>query len=237
MNKSAVGGGLAIIAVVLVGIYFFGSSAPEQETNDSNSNTPEITIEDTVSLAGEITFELNTEGSTLEWHGEKIVGNAHDGTIQIKSGSLMLENGEFQKGEFVIDMTTIQEDKDSTAVEKHLSSEDFFDVEEFPEAMLTVTSIDEEGIVTGDLTIKDVTEAISFPAMITHMEEGMVATAEFEINRTVWDIRYDSGSFFDDLGDAAIRDEIQFKLQLVLDRLETEADEDGEENKDEEDEE
>lgn len=167
--------------------------------------------------------KVNTEKSQLEWLAKKVTGQ-HNGTVNIKSGSLKFSNGTLTGGTFVLDMTTIN-DLDLTGTYKtklttHLESDDFFSVAKFPEASLVITKAtpkNGEGSnyeITANLTIKGITNAITFPAYVD-LKNG-VAKASFTIDRTKWDIRYGSGSFFEGLGDKMIYDDIEYTVTLAL---------------------
>jgi polyisoprenoid-binding protein YceI len=114
-------------------------------------------------------------------------------------------------------MTTIV--SDSAGLDGHLKNEDFFDVENHPEATIAITSTqavsDEENgdyvMATADLTIKDITNTVTFPI---YSEESL-DVAKITIDRTLWDIRYGSNKFFDDLKDKAIKDEIDFEVNIA----------------------
>jgi len=164
--------------------------------------------------------EVNTDKSNIEWLGKKI-GGQHNGNIDIKSGYLELNNNAIVAGEFVIDMTTITNEdlKNETYNQKlvgHLKSDDFFGVANYPTAKFVVvkSSVDKNGktIVTGDLTIKNKTEQISFETMVS----GKTFTSKIEIDRSKFDVKYGSNSFFDNLGDKAIEDMFTLDITLVL---------------------
>jgi len=165
-------------------------------------------------------YVLDTERSALRYHAEKIVGNSHNGNVGLKRGNMDFENNKFVNGEFIIDMTDINEDNNNEMFLNHIRSEDFFDIEKYPESKLVLTSVEKtenpnEYQITGDLTIKDKTNEIEFPAII-NSSDPLNIKAEFEIDRTRWDVIYGSGSFFDDLGDKAIRNEIEYSLDLYF---------------------
>lgn len=172
-------------------------------------------------------YKIAPKASSLKWLGEK-VGKNHYGTVGIKDGS-MTKSGNNYSGTFTIDMTTIKVDdiKDAGMNGKllgHLQSDDFFSVQNHKTATFKLKSIkdykpkkDEKGNhwVTGDLTIKGITHEIGFPAEIKFDGNGFKADAKFSINRAKWEIKYGSGSFFDNLGDAMISDDIKYELKLV----------------------
>ena len=170
------------------------------------------------------TYMVDASRSTLNWKAEKITG-FHEGTIGIKSGSFMVSKNKITSGSFVVNMTTIV-DTDLTDAEYnkkligHLSSPDFFDVTKFPEALLTITKpVDLSKAVVdihGNLTIKGIVKPIAFKAVVKKDGNTYVFNANsIVIDRTSYDIKYGSGSFFSDLGDKAIYDEFTLKLKLV----------------------
>lgn len=168
--------------------------------------------------------KVNTTESTINWTGTKIVGGGHNGTIAIKEGSLDIDKkGVLKGGSFVIDMNSMA-CTDLTGeykgkLEGHLKSDDFFSVATFPEASFKSTNIVSNGngkfTVTGDITIKGKTETISFDATLSEEGKNYVATAMITIDRSKFDVRYGSGSFFDNLGDKAISDDFTLDVKLV----------------------
>ena len=155
--------------------------------------------------------------SNIHWLGEKVTGQ-HEGNLSLKSGALVLTDGEVTGGSFVVDMNSMTctdlEGEYAGKLIGHLKSDDFFGVENFPEAALTFTAVEAKGngvyAVTGDFTIKGKTNPASFD--LTVNENG--ATAKVVIDRSKYDIRYGSNTFFDNLGDKAIYNE--FKLDVTL---------------------
>ena len=169
------------------------------------------------------TMEVDVASSQIQWKGEKVTGS-HEGTIQLQSGSLDFDNGTFKGGSFVVDMSTIEvTDLTGGGAEKlkgHLSSKDFFGVNEFPTATFKSTSVAPttnagEYTITGDITIKGITQPLTFTAMVGMEGQGAVATGTITIDRTKFGIRYGSGSFFDNLGDKTIYDDFELKVNLV----------------------
>ena len=165
-------------------------------------------------------YILDATNSSLGWKAAFKVGASHSGTIAIKNGNLNINsNTQVASGEFIIDMTNISEGSLSDEESKgkligHLMSDDFFSVEKFPIATLKIKEIDDKNQVTADLTIKGITNEIQFPATITVVNDKLTAEASFEIDRSLWDIRYGSGKFFKDLGDKLIKDEIDISLKI-----------------------
>lgn len=163
--------------------------------------------------------ELNTEQSQIKWLGKKI-GGQHEGTIRVKGGFIESKEDRIVAGNFVVDMTTITctDLKDEGYNQKlvgHLKSDDFFGVSSIPTAVFTVTEtspfVGGKSTVTGDITIKGKTERITFPVV----QKGNEYTAKIDIDRSKFDVRYGSGSFFDNLGDKAIDDVFTLDIKLV----------------------
>lgn len=157
---------------------------------------------------------VDVTASVLNWKGTKPLG-AHNGTVALKSGNLDVKNGTIIGGVFVVDLTTIKNldmagSDGAGKIEGHLKGADFFDVEKFPTAKFTITSVKINGgklAVTGNLQIKDVTKSITIPAIITKEKDVTVFTSEvFNINRADFNVKYGSKSFFDNLKDKFIDD-------------------------------
>lgn len=174
------------------------------------------------------TYQLAAESSTVEWVGTKPTGQ-HHGTIKIKDGDLAVADNQITGGRFVMDMQSIQPlDQDAEYNEKlrvHLLSEDFFLTEQHPEAVFEITSVqagadtnnpdvvtkDATHTVNGNLTMKDVTKGISFPAKIEITDNQVIADANFNIDRTDWGITYKSDK---SLGDKIIHPTMNLKIHL-----------------------
>ncbi len=160
---------------------------------------------------------IKTDKSKITWKGYKMTGS-HYGTIAIKSGVLEFDKDKLTGGEFVVDMSTITTD-DLTGeykrkLENHLKSDDFFGSAKFPEAKLKFTSVKMIGKnsyrVTGDLTIKNTTKPVTFELGVY----GNKANATVKIDRSAYDVRYGSASFFNDLQDKVIYDEFDLVVDL-----------------------
>jgi polyisoprenoid-binding protein YceI len=168
-------------------------------------------------------IRVNSEGSTIKWIGSK-VAESHEGTINIQKGVLDIKHGILVGGQISIDMnsitnTDIESPKYKGMLEGHLKNADFFNVAEFPTATITITNaLKGEGNtykVVADLTIKGITHPINFDADVNVNGLNFLAAAKIKIDRTKWDIKYNSGNFFKDLGDKLILDEIEFEVFLL----------------------
>jgi len=163
-------------------------------------------------------YGIDTNTSTVQWKGSKIVGGGHEGFVKISEGGLQVTDGVITAGKFTIDMTTITcTDLDGGMRDKlvgHLNSADFFDVEKHKTANLAIISADAQNNVKANLTIKGTTHAVTFPATVTETNGAVTAAATITIDRSKYDVRYGSNSFFDNLGDKAISNDITFVVTL-----------------------
>ena len=161
--------------------------------------------------------EINTKNSTVLWKGNKVTGS-HEGVIKIKSGLLKFNKEELIGGEFEIDMNSLVctdlSGEYKGKLEGHLKSDDFFGVTKFPTATLKIKKvIKQKGNIyecTADITIKGKTEVVQFYTTLNKNS----ATAKIKIDRTKFDVKYGSGSFFDGLGDNMIYDEFDLNINL-----------------------
>lgn len=172
-----------------------------------------------------ITLPINVNNSIVEWLGKKVTGQ-HNGTVKINGGEVILKDGVLKGGSFEMDMNSItvldlQNPEPNAKLTNHLKSDDFFDSENHPMSKFEITTIteqiDDKGnthVVSGNLTLKGITKNISFPAMVSVDERSVKATADFDIDRTEWDVRYGSGKFFDNLGDNLISDNFNIKFTV-----------------------
>ena len=182
----------------------FGMAAIAIALGSCGSNASEASGADSVAQADSnaTTYNVDAASSTVTWFGTHAVGTGdHNGTINIKEGSLSLTNGNITAGSFVIDMSSIK-CTDSlpaeylTKLHGHLAAEDFFNTAKFPTAKFEITACeakaegDNTHFISGNLTLRDSTKNISFPAKVT-VADGVTATAKVVINRLDWGINYD----------------------------------------------
>lgn len=160
--------------------------------------------------------------SKVEWLGKKVTGQ-HNGTVSIKDGQLQMSDGFVTGGNFTIDMTTIKvldlQGEYAGKLEGHLKSDDFFGVSEFPVATLIITEAKQQTKgdyqIKANLTIKGITQPITFPATIMRSGDQIKANATITIDRSLFNVRYGSGKFFDNLGDSTIYDNFDLNVSLV----------------------
>jgi polyisoprenoid-binding protein YceI len=165
-------------------------------------------------------FEIVSAQSNIDWTGKKVTG-AHNGTISIKTGTLVLDSGKLLGGDFVIDATSIKildvTDPDTNAqFAGHLFSEDFFAADSYPEASFTITHVDQsEHVITGDLTIKGITHPVSFAADVDIKNAVITASGKILVDRTKYNMKFRSGNFFTNLGDTLIYNEFELDVKLT----------------------
>ncbi|MCG9790915.1 YceI family protein [Flavobacterium algicola] len=163
--------------------------------------------------------KIDVTNSSIIWTGKKITGQ-HEGTIKFKEGTLTFKNNKVVGGSFIADMTTLnntdQTGSSKAKLEGHLKSDDFFGVYNFDTALLNFKTVTDKGnnnyTIIANLTIKGQTHPIIFEFAVNNN----TATADLKVDRTKYDIRYGSGSFFDDLGDKTIYDQFDLKVNLVF---------------------
>jgi polyisoprenoid-binding protein YceI len=171
------------------------------------------------------TFTIDTDKSEIRWLGKKLAGK-HNGSVRLRSGSVALTEGMITEGTFVIDMLSIMnEDIESPQwrkkLEDHLKSADFFNVSTFPEGTFAIKGSEKQAsdtvLIRGDLTIKGISLPVSLVASISQKGDVYVATGKATIDRKKWDIRYNSGKWFDPatLGDKLIYDDIEIEVTIV----------------------
>ena len=187
------------------------SNKKKQNTTIINNNpTEKNTLVDQ-----EGTFGVDTLNSNVEWLGEKPTGT-HYGDIKIKKGFVSTDKkGNILKGEFVLDMNTINctdlEGKKKNSIEGHLKDPDFFDTSKYPTASFVIEKV-ERNIIMGILTIKGISHPIKFDYTKV---SPLTYNAEIIVDRTLFDIKYKSKSIFPELGDHFINDDFKITLNPI----------------------
>ncbi|MEM9052432.1 MAG: YceI family protein [Bacteroidota bacterium] len=173
------------------------------------------------------TYKINTEKSTIFWTGKKVTGE-HTGTLSIKSGTVEVVDGKPISASFDIDMnsikvTDIEDEGTNQKLVGHLNSDDFFGVKSYPTGKFEATSFTEikgasgreaNYTIKGKLTLKGKSQEIELSAFVAMKGSGLVSNGSAQFDRTKHDIRYGSGSFFDNLGDKAIYDDVELTFVL-----------------------
>lgn len=192
-----------------------------------------VTDAQQVQTAAGADYKADLAQSKIEWIGTKPVGK-HHGTLMVKEGTVTVADNAIKGGSFVIDIKSLKpDDQDSTGNAKlqgHLLSPDFFDADKFPNATFTITEVkagvdpslakdlvmkDATHTITGNLTLKDVTKSVSFPAKVSVTDASVTADANFNIDRTQWNMAYGSDK---SLGDKFIDPRVNLALHLVANK-------------------
>jgi K(+)-stimulated pyrophosphate-energized sodium pump len=204
---------LMSIVSLIIAPHIAVNSADRQHV-DKNEDAVVVPMEDG-------TYTFIADSSNFGWVGKK-VGGQHMGTVKVASGNVTVANNDLKSGEFTMDMKSIEvldlsgEGKDK--LEGHLKAADFFAVDSFPTSKFVIKEIsrmDKNTFkVKGDLTIKNITNEIVFPATASYDGKHLRVAADFMIDRTKWDIKFKSKSFFPEFGDSFIYDEININLDL-----------------------
>ena len=186
-------------------------------------NETEATVAEEVSNVAEATkYTADASASTIAWKGTAPT-KSHNGTISISEGSLALEGGKLTGGNFILDMNSmvnldLEDEKYNEKLIGHLKSADFFDVEKNAFSAFAITGVDEKDgniLVKGNLTIKGIKKNIEFPATVS-VDGDVVSFASetFNIDRTEWDVKYNSGKFVEGLKDKLIDDNIEVSFTV-----------------------
>ena len=171
--------------------------------------------------------QINVNKSNIKWTGKELTTKEHYGALKFSKANLEYENEKLVGGEFVVDMTTLDvqdlSGRGKERLEGHLRSDDFFSVDKHNNAYLKITEVipaefsritlDEKSYeLIGDLTIKDITHPITFTLK---PEDNQSYKAELIFDRSKYNVRFRSGSFFENLGDKLILDDIKLEVTLV----------------------
>lgn len=202
------------LTTIAAGSLLLASCGGNQET----SNESETTAEETTAVEA-VTKTVDVASSTVNWVGKMIGIKAHNGTINLQEGTLKMEGDKVVGGNFVVDMSSITPLDDNYApagseqgtremLVSHLSSGDFFAIEENPTASFEITGANEDGSVTGNLTVrgKTNTETVTDVAVA----DGSV-TGTLVFDRKKYDVAWDSP-----MKDAVLSDDIELNIELKV---------------------
>lgn len=209
---------IAIIVLALIGFGAWFYLKQEEAPEPIVPTGEEVTLTDG-------SYVVSTSSSSFAWRGSRplIPGYFDNGTVNIQSGNVEVDNGVITGGSFTIDMTTITalstgRGDGQDMLTNHLKSIDFFDVEDFPTSTFVITGATATGEITGSLTVKDATHPITISSNLSEDGNTIRAQATVELDRTRWNVRYGSGQFFQDLGNNLISDTFTVTLDLVAER-------------------
>lgn len=200
------------ISTVLVGCK---KKADEASTTEA--------VETTVATLESVKYMADPSNSSIEWKGFKPT-ESHNGTINLESGVFSIKEDVIESGTFLIDMNSIvvldipADKKGNANLVGHLKNEDFFDAEKYPNAVFEVTGFetkDGQAMLSGNFTMKEQKNNITIPVSMSSEGDMLTLTSEtFTIDRSKWNVKYGSESFFDNLGDKVISNDIELKFNI-----------------------
>ena len=217
-----------IILSIATGAIIFTSC--ENAPKADNAQTAEaVTVDNTAKSGAD--FKVDVAQSKIEFVGSKPTGT-HHGTIMLKDGNVKAENNMIVSGKFTMDMATLKTDdqdaEGNTKLTGHLSNTDFFDVAGFPTATFEIAEVksgvdttggnkvvmgDATHTITGNLTIKNITKSITFPAKVAVSETNITTDASFNIDRTQWEL-----GTVKTLDKAMIKNDVNITLHIVANK-------------------
>ncbi|HEX9979360.1 MAG TPA: YceI family protein [Flavobacterium sp.] len=217
-----------LILLLFAGLFLFTLSCKNEPAGEAGE------ARDAKAASSEaISYTVNTQESDIEWIGSKQTGK-HNGTIRLSEGTVLVSEDRVEGGTFIIDMNTIavtdlKPGDGKEDLEGHLKglgqaegADHFFNVGKFPTAKFEITNVTLEkgkSTVEGNLTIKETTKSVKFPAMISVSDNAVsIMSDSFVIDRTQWKVNYGSKSVFTDLGDKFVNDEIELRVHVKATR-------------------
>jgi len=211
-----------LLATGLCSVLLFSFTKKDDTTSSEKTND----LMDIQNFNAVEKFMLDPKKSKVEWTA-KGVGKQHNGTVDITTGSIFIDTKQITSIYAFMDMKTIKnaDIKDpgfNKQLTDHLKSADFFNISKYPSATFKLkkaTRLDvPEGqvnyTIVGDLNMHGITKSVEFPATVIFGKKKVTATALLTIDRTQWEVKYNSGNYFQDLGDKLIEDKIDLKLIL-----------------------
>ena len=191
---------------------------------DNSKSKSNVSIEKTESVIlpkGE--YQIDKTKSVVRWIGRTPV-KFHDGTIDIQEGNFSVDDNGILNGNIIIDMESINctdlSGGGKKSLEEHLMNDDFFSVNKFKTSKINISSEmkPNNGLIDfkGNLEIKNISNPISFKSSINKTPEGKyTASSKLTFDRSMYNVKYKSKSFFDDLGDKFINDDIEIELEII----------------------
>ena len=191
---------------------------------DNSKSKSKVSIEKTESIIlpkGE--YQIDKTKSVVRWIGRTPV-KFHDGTIDIQEGNFFVDDNGILNGNIIIDMESINctdlSGGGKKSLEEHLMNDDFFSVNKFKTSKINISSEmkPNNGLIDfkGNLEIKNISNPISFKSSISKTPEGKyTASSKLTFDRSMYNVKYKSKSFFDDLGDKFINDDIEIELEII----------------------
>jgi polyisoprenoid-binding protein YceI len=205
--------------MLIIAPLFTACRGPIVKENENNALASFVSL---ISVVNE-KYVIDKKESVVTWKGSMVFASKgqHTGYVYVSKGELIIEKGQLVGGTVEIDMNTITDPmhgSDNNLI-NHLKDPDFFDVRKFPISTFAITKV-ASGTgstieVTGNLTIKDITHEVTFLAKVEVKSGTVNANGKLTIDRSKWDVRYQSGKFYANLADEAISDDIEFDMKIV----------------------
>ncbi len=203
--------------ILLILFLFLAGCGTKKDTEISSNSSNIISPEQGL-------YSVVIDETELLWIGKELSTKIHTGTLNLSNGLIQVDNDKTITGNVTINMSTINvtdlQGRAKEMLEGHLRSADFFEVENFPEATLSFKSksfnkLKNQINFEGELTIKDISNPIIFNATLLESSPYLKAKAILSFDRSKYDVRFRSGSFFENLGDKLILDDIDVNITLV----------------------
>ncbi len=215
-----------LLPLIFAGFFFMTACKKEAAETATDARDASAPSQDAIS------YNVNTSTSVIEWTGSKQVGK-HSGTLKLSGGTVFVRDNKIEGGNFTIDMNTInvidlKPGDGKEDLEAHLKgltvekADHFFNVQKYPEAKFEITGVSTEtgkSTIEGNLTIKETTKNVKFPAIVSIDDSNVSITSDtFIIDRTEWKVNYASKSVFTDLNDKFVNDEIELRVVVKASR-------------------
>jgi len=199
-----------ILPIALMALATSCGGDAETETNEAAVVAENVESKD---------YTISSDESIVNWSAEGAT-HGHNGTIAVETGTFTMKEDKIEAGTITINMasmiiTDIEDSTDNAKLYGHLTTEDFFNIAEYPTATLVISDGSDMSNVKGDLTIKDVTEKVTFSLSTMEVEGGLELSTTLSVDRTKYGITYSSGNFFEDLGDYLIEDNFDLDIKLM----------------------
>ena len=203
--------------ILFILLLFSAGCGTKKDTEISSNSLNKISPEQGV-------YSVVIDETELSWIGKELSTKIHTGTLNLSNGIIQVDKDKTITGNVTINMSTINvtdlQGRAKEMLEGHLRSADFFEVKNFPDATLSFKSksfnkLKNQINFEGELTIKDISNPILFNATLLESSPYLKAKAILSFDRSKYNVRFRSGSFFENLGDKLILDDIDVNITLV----------------------
>ncbi|MBC8312449.1 MAG: YceI family protein [Candidatus Marinimicrobia bacterium] len=194
----------------------------KQESQEVQLQKASLEVTNTTMQNAADTLWIDKLSSDVQWIGRKVTGE-HSGRIQVAGGFIVKNNGVFDRGEILMNMQSITVDdiedpKWNQKLVDHLKNDDFFNAEKYPTAKFVFDKFKGKGAdthVSGNLTIRDKTVPTNLIVNVVMDSDSSYSTGSVNVDRSLFDVKYGSGSFFEGLGDKMIMDDFTLNFKLI----------------------